>query len=77
MRQGYSDQSRLDSPGVANVRLNLNCRDEIIPILAGLQPGCHALACVGMPSFHITQSALNRYRHREQIKRERIFGRSK
>ena len=37
MRQGYSDQSRLDSPGVADVQLNLNCRDEIIPILVGLQ----------------------------------------
>jgi len=37
MRQGYSDQSRLDSPGVADVPLNLNCRDEIIPILVGLQ----------------------------------------
>jgi hypothetical protein len=37
MREGYSDQSRLDSPGVANVQLNLDCRDEIIPILVGLQ----------------------------------------
>lgn len=37
MRQGYSDQSRLDSQGVADVQLNLNCRDEIVPILAGLQ----------------------------------------
>ncbi len=37
MRQGYSDQTRLDSPNVSDVQLNLNCRDEIIPILAGLQ----------------------------------------
>ena len=37
MRQGHCEQTRLDTPGVANVALNLKCRDELIPILAGLQ----------------------------------------
>src|SRR5215831_7738336 len=30
-------QQRLDSLGVARVKLNLNCRDEIVPILRALQ----------------------------------------
>ena len=30
-------QERLDNPGVAQVKLNLNCRDEIVPILRALQ----------------------------------------
>src|SRR5215813_3171658 len=30
-------QERLDSLGVAQVKLNLNCRDEIVPILRALQ----------------------------------------
>ena len=30
-------QGRLDSLGVAQVKLNLNCRDEIVPILRALQ----------------------------------------
>jgi len=37
MRRGYSDQTRLDSPAISDVKLNVNCRDEIIPILAGLK----------------------------------------
>lgn len=37
MRRAYSSQQRLDCHTIPKVELNLNCRDEIIPILAGLQ----------------------------------------
>ena len=37
MRKPFSEQTRLDREGISNVQLNLNCRDEIIPVLAGLQ----------------------------------------
>src|SRR5271157_2065636 len=37
MRKAFDRQRRLDCPSVANVSLNLNCRNETIPILRGLQ----------------------------------------
>jgi len=37
MRKNNSMQTRFDCTTVENVKLNLNCRDEIIPILRGLQ----------------------------------------
>lgn len=37
MRRPFSDQTRLDCQAVPHVELNLNCRDEIVPVLAGLQ----------------------------------------
>jgi IS5 family transposase len=37
MRRSFSEQSRLDCSAIPDVQLNLNCRDEIIPVLAGLQ----------------------------------------
>jgi transposase, IS5 family len=37
MRLAIQEQPRLDCPPVAAVPLNLNCRDEIIPILRALQ----------------------------------------
>lgn len=37
MRKAFSTQGRLDCEAIRNVPLNLNCRDEIIPILAALQ----------------------------------------
>jgi IS5 family transposase len=37
MRKPFSEQRRLDCNAIENVTLNLNCRDEIIPILAALQ----------------------------------------
>lgn len=37
VRKHYQPQYRFDSSPVANVTLNLECRDEIIPILFGLQ----------------------------------------
>jgi transposase, IS5 family len=37
MRKAFSEQGRLDCRGVAKVPLNLNCRDEIIPVLRALQ----------------------------------------
>ncbi|MFN2509705.1 MAG: hypothetical protein ABR589_13160 [Chthoniobacterales bacterium] len=37
MRKPFSSQQRFDCGGVLGARLNLECRDEIIPILAALQ----------------------------------------
>lgn len=37
MRKPFSDQTRLDCEAISRVKLNLNCRDEIVPILAGLR----------------------------------------
>lgn len=37
MRMAFSPQARLDCRRVPDVELNLNCRDEIIPILRALQ----------------------------------------
>jgi len=37
MRKAFDQQKRLDCQPVLDVRLNLNCRDEIIPILKALQ----------------------------------------
>jgi hypothetical protein len=37
MRLAYQEQPRLDCPDVSQVQLNLNCRDEIVPILRALQ----------------------------------------
>lgn len=37
MRQAYSDQLRLDTVPIAEVKLNLQCRDRIVPVLRALQ----------------------------------------
>ena len=37
MRKAFDRQTRLDCQPVLGVRLNLNCRDEIVPILKALQ----------------------------------------
>jgi hypothetical protein len=37
MRIAFDPQLRLDAPPIADVRLNIHCRDEIIPILTALQ----------------------------------------
>ena len=37
MRKPFSKQSRFDCRNVTDVELNVNCRDEIIPILRALQ----------------------------------------
>ena len=37
MRKPYSNQKRFDCQTVTEVQLNLECRDEIIPVLRGLQ----------------------------------------
>jgi len=37
MRKAYSPQRRFDCSPIAEVPLNFECRDEIIPVLAGLQ----------------------------------------
>jgi hypothetical protein len=42
MRIAFDPQLRLDCPAVAEVRLNTDCRDEIVPILRALQ---HIYGC--------------------------------
>jgi hypothetical protein len=37
MRKHYQSQTRFDVSPIAQVPLNLECRDEIIPLLVGLQ----------------------------------------
>lgn len=37
MRKPFAEQQRLDCDAIDNVKLNLNCRDEIVPILVALQ----------------------------------------
>lgn len=37
MRRAFDQQRRLDCSSIRDVRLNLNCRDEIIPVLRALQ----------------------------------------
>jgi len=37
MRKAIGTQQRLDCTPVERVKLNLECRDEIIPVLRGLQ----------------------------------------
>ncbi len=37
MRKAFSDQGRLDCRGVLGAELNLDCRDEIVPILRAIQ----------------------------------------
>ena len=37
MRKSFSRQQRLDCSPIEQVALNIDCRDEIVPILAGLQ----------------------------------------
>ena len=37
MRKPFSSQTRLDCQTITEVQLNLKCRDEIVPILRGLQ----------------------------------------
>lgn len=37
MRKPFSNQTRLDCRSIGEVTLNLNCRDEIVPILRALQ----------------------------------------
>jgi hypothetical protein len=37
MRRPFSHQKRFDCQSVSEVQLNLNCRDEIVPVLRGLQ----------------------------------------
>ena len=45
MRVAFQEQPRLDCPPVDAVPLNLNCRDEIIPILRALQ---HVYGDIGL-----------------------------
>ena len=37
MRKPFSTQARLDCTTIGEVKLNLKCRDEIVPVLAGLR----------------------------------------
>ena len=42
MRQHYDRQSRFDCTPIAELMLNYDCRDEVVPVLAGLQ---HVYTC--------------------------------
>ena len=42
MRQHYDRQARFDSTPIGELMLNYDCRDETIPVLAGLQ---HVYTC--------------------------------
>ncbi len=37
VRKHYQSQHRFDCSPIAQVELNVECRDEIVPVLAGLQ----------------------------------------
>ena len=37
MRKPFPKQGRLDCPSVEDLKINVNCRDEIIPILVALR----------------------------------------
>jgi len=37
VRKHYQQQHRFDASPIASVQLNLECRDELVPILLGLQ----------------------------------------
>ena len=37
VRKHYPQQQRFDNSPIAGVSLNLDCRDEIVPVLFGLQ----------------------------------------
>ena len=37
VRQHYDSQRRFDSTPIGELSLNFDCRDEVIPVLAGLQ----------------------------------------
>lgn len=37
MRKGHSPQGRLDCEPIGDIELNLECRDEIVPILFALK----------------------------------------
>jgi hypothetical protein len=42
MRQHYDRQRRFDCTGIGELMLNYDCRDEVVPVLAGLQ---HVYTC--------------------------------
>ena len=59
MRKAVERQRRLDCPSIPQVRLNLNCRTEIIPILRALQH-IYSQANVREPILRIIGGDVNR-----------------
>ena len=64
MRKPFSDQQRLDCDAINNVKLNLNCRDEIIPILVALQH-IYSSASVREPILRLIAEDVNRDSRRD------------
>ena len=64
MRKPFSEQQRLDCDAIDNVKLNLNCRDELIPILAALQHLC-STPSVRDPILRLIVEDVNRYSRRD------------
>ena len=64
MRKPFSDQQRLDCDAINNVKLNLNCRDELIPILAALQH-IYSTPSVRDPILRLIVEDVNRYSRRD------------
>ena len=58
MRKAYSRQRRFDCGPVAEVSLNFNCRDEIVPILAALQ-GIYTDQCLCRKVLRLVAGDLN------------------
>ena len=64
MRKPFSEQQRLDCDAIDNVKLNLNCRDELIPILAALQH-IYSTPSVRDPILRLIVEDVNRYSRRD------------
>ena len=64
MRKPFSEQQRLDCDAIDNVKLNLNCRDELIPILSALQH-IYSTPSVRDPILRLIVEDVNRYSRRD------------
>lgn len=64
MRKAYSRQRRFDGSAIAEVQLNLDCRDEIVPILAALQ-GIYTSHDLRRKITHLVANDLNQHTRRD------------
>ena len=71
VRQHYHNQRRFDLSDVANFKLNLECRDEIVPLLAGLQ-SLHTNPKLRLKVVKLVASDLNMNSRRDVGRR--LFG---
>lgn len=65
MRKAFDCQGRFDRQGILNLQLNLNCRDEIIPILRALQH-IYSRPDVRKPILQAIEDDVNRVRSRKR-----------